>query len=272
VKLRSLTRQEERAIKDHNLWLASHGKRGRKANFEGADFSRVELGAVNLANANLKLACFSQAVLYGVNFSEAELSGADFTGARLEAVSLKKASLEMSTLSYTSLLRTNLQGARLSEAKLYRAMVGRSNMSRADISNVIVYLCSFYCTNLFRANLSWSDIIATDFYRTRFNDTNLHGVVLDQDCLTQCDFLGANISSAVLKELRMSEIENMFYSTVTLSGKEPIYAVKHKTVIMVRWLSFWGTLEKWEESYKQYLGDAKCKRIASQIQKQLRNT
>ena len=145
-------------------------------------------------------------------------------------------------------------------------------MSRADISNAIIYLSSFYCTNLFRANLSWSDIIATDFYRTRFNNTNLHGVVLDQDYLTRCDFLGANLSSAVLRELHMAEVENMFYSTVTLSGKEPIYAIKHKYAIMVRWLSFWGTLEKCEKSYKRYLGDAKCKRITSQIQKQLRNT
>jgi uncharacterized protein YjbI with pentapeptide repeats len=85
-------------LRDHKIWLTSNGKRGGRADFTG-----LNLGAMNFDNANLEGACFKGASACftsfeganmrhtnceGVNFYRANISGVDFSGASLKGAKL----------------------------------------------------------------------------------------------------------------------------------------------------------------------------------------
>ena len=90
-------------IFDHERWLRSEGRHGRRLEIHGpsnrsifvwkrpdlnaVDFSKALLENVVFDGASLKAARFKDAELHGVQFSECDVAGADFTGAKCEDVS-----------------------------------------------------------------------------------------------------------------------------------------------------------------------------------------
>ncbi len=122
--MKKITKEELKTIlEQHELWLDSNEKEGKRADLSGA----------NLSGANL-----SYANLFGVNLTSANLSGADLTRANLFGVNLTSADLSSANLSYTyltgaNLTRANLSGADLRRANLYSANLYGANLTGADL-------------------------------------------------------------------------------------------------------------------------------------------
>ena|ERR1051326_4244756 len=104
-------------LEQHQLWLDSGGKQGKRANLSNADLSNANLSNANLSNANLSNANLFRASLYNANLSNANLSYAD--------------------LFYTNLFYANLSNANLSNANLSYA-----DLSYADLYNIKLNLSS----------------------------------------------------------------------------------------------------------------------------------
>jgi hypothetical protein len=141
---RVITRADlDHILNDHNLWLASNGIEGKKADLGGANLIRATLIGANLSKANL-----SGARLYEANLSRAHLSWANLSKAELFYSNLSEAKLTWANLSGAKLSWANLSGADLWQADLSGAVLSKANLSRAFLS---AYLSG---ANLFGANLT----------------------------------------------------------------------------------------------------------------------
>ncbi len=140
-------------LKNHALWLGTHGMEGKRANFREMDLSghnmiHVELAfgelrISNLSNIDLRWANLCNAILSGSNLSQADLGeanlseanltaayldGADMTGANLKGASLAMADLSGASLRGADLTNANLSGADLREVDLTDAILDRTNL------------------------------------------------------------------------------------------------------------------------------------------------
>jgi uncharacterized protein YjbI with pentapeptide repeats len=101
----------------------------------------------------------------------------------------------------------------------------RKNLYKADISKAKLGGANFYGAILDFANLEGSDCWAANFTKASLERTNLKGV---------------NLASAK----GILRIEG--------AGSRACYFVDHIDDIMVKFGSFWGTIEKFEEEHKRH--------------------
>jgi uncharacterized protein YjbI with pentapeptide repeats len=109
----------EEKLASHKEWVDSHGLRGKKGDFAGADLEGTELIGVNFRfadfhDANLKAADLLLADLRDACLVRADLQDACLVGANLEGANLEDASLETAL----GLVPRQIAGANLRDASL----------------------------------------------------------------------------------------------------------------------------------------------------------
>ena len=92
------TKELDKILDNHKLWLRTDGEEGERANLERANLERANLEGANLEWANLKWAN-----LEGANLKEANLEGANLEGANLKEANLERANLELANLKGANL-------------------------------------------------------------------------------------------------------------------------------------------------------------------------
>jgi uncharacterized protein YjbI with pentapeptide repeats len=102
----------------------------REANLTGANLSFVDLGGANLNRANLSNANLKRAGLGNANLSETNLSGASLETAWLERANLRKANL-----SGANLVTAYLNGAKLDGVILQGAILTQASLMDTDLRN-----------------------------------------------------------------------------------------------------------------------------------------
>ena len=125
-------------LKEHQTWLDTNSKKGKRADLRSADLRGSDLSDANLRSANLR-----SANLRGADLSDANLRGADLLGANLIGADLIRADL-----SYADLIRADLGYANLGYANLGYANLGSANLGYANLSYA----------NLSYANLSYANL------------------------------------------------------------------------------------------------------------------
>jgi uncharacterized protein YjbI with pentapeptide repeats len=71
-------------LEDHDLWVQSYRKQGKRANLLGVDLQGADLEGANLQGANLQGANLQDANLRGANLQGANLQDANLTGATFD--------------------------------------------------------------------------------------------------------------------------------------------------------------------------------------------
>jgi uncharacterized protein YjbI with pentapeptide repeats len=175
----------KKILSDHDIWIASHGKRGEIADLSGLDLRFIDLRKfnlrkANLSNANLKGSNLSGVNLYGANLQDANLERTHLEGARLEEANLVKANLKAATLARADLRGANLNKANLVAANLEEACLVEANLMEADLERA----------NLNYADLEGAVIADSNLRKALLNFTNLEDTILD----------GANLKEAQLKK------------------------------------------------------------------------
>ena len=136
-ELRKITREDLNVIlKNHELWFATDGKEG-----ERADLPYTDLSGFNLAEANLSYTDLSGADLRCANLRFADLEGANLSGADLSYADLRHAYLVNANLACADLPRaklafTNLYCADLRYANLMRVDLDYANLQNATLTDV----------------------------------------------------------------------------------------------------------------------------------------
>ena len=143
-------------LKEHQLWIESKGKNGKRADLKLENLHEANLHGANLEGANLE-----EAILFAANLKEANLSSAKLCGAHLSQAKLRGANLEGANLEGANLELANLEGANLKGANLEGANLERAYLDGAYLDGA--YLDGAYLEGvkhtLFRLN---SDHLLTD--------------------------------------------------------------------------------------------------------------
>ncbi len=207
---REITRADlDQTLKDHKLWLESHGKEGKKA-----DLSKANLSGANLDSANLTMADLSGANLSGANLGGAKLLEANLSRVILFHANLSGAKLNGSDLSGADLSEANLSEANLSKAKLSGANLRGADLIKADLSGADLILADLGWASLGGANLSKAWLLA-DLSGAELARANLSGAHLEGANLNGADLLGADLSGA---ELGHANLIGADLSDADLSG------------------------------------------------------
>ncbi|MGR3173171.1 MAG: pentapeptide repeat-containing protein [Candidatus Scalindua sp.] len=113
-------------LEDHENWINTHKKEGRRANLSGAKLVCADLSDANLVYADLSGANLSRANLMGANLSNANLSSANLSDANLRNANLSDADLSHADLNGVIYLSID----ELSKVKtLYKAKLNLSMLS-----------------------------------------------------------------------------------------------------------------------------------------------
>lgn len=153
-KYREFTEEQIRkTCEAHEMWLASGGKEGERADFHNADLGGVRLEGVNLGGANLN----------GVNLEKANLNGARLEGAFFKSANLKGASMERADLRSVWATDTNFCDASLEHADFRDAVLSGSTfegavLSDANFENAYLGHCNFTGATLWDANFAYAHI------------------------------------------------------------------------------------------------------------------
>lgn len=89
-------------IYEHQKWLETSGKEGKRANLYGANLNGADLSATDLRGANLHGASLFRANLSGANLFKADLSNADLSRAELSNAHLFESNLSGAKFWYSN--------------------------------------------------------------------------------------------------------------------------------------------------------------------------
>lgn len=219
-------RELYRIVREHQKWVESNHKKGKRADLsntilEGADLCQVNLSGANLDNAflyraHLELADLSGASLVGTvleqaamsmanlsdaNLNDARLCGADMSqanltyanmdnvdarGTNMGAADLKGASLRSAELREAVMDYAGLVNAVLDNARMKHAILRRANLSEASMKGILSF-----DTNFFNATLDYAQLAGADL-----SHANLCGASLLSADMANVNLRGANLSDA----------------------------------------------------------------------------
>ena len=197
-------------LRQHNEWLISDGKEGRRANLHSLDLRHIVFGDANLQQSNMRATIvsgvdLSRAILVEADLTEATLEGVRAIGANwsrinLSNVNLTNANLAQTNLSYANLFRTNLFSANLEETNLENANLRDAIMANANFSNA--YLKDAVCRG-------------ADLTQTIFNSSNLTNVDMRECLCRQTRFIEAILDNTSFKN---AHFEDMSFTTADFTN------------------------------------------------------
>ena len=147
-------------LKEHQLWLESNGRNGKKADLSNKNLIGADLEGANLRGANLR-----GANLIGANLREANLIEAYLIGAYLIGANLREASLIEASLIEANLREANLRGANLKGAYLRGANLRGANLEGAYLERANLIGADLEGTNLNTQFLGSADLFTDDLKR-----------------------------------------------------------------------------------------------------------
>ena len=161
-------------LAQHELWISSNQKEGKRAhleltNLQGVDLEKVYLQGANLKEADLQGVDLRNANLQGVDLRNANLQGADLQGANLQGAYLREANLREAYLRGAYLQGADLHKADLKEANLQKADLKLANLENADLQNAELQEADFKMANLQNANLQNADLRSADLRNANFD-------------------------------------------------------------------------------------------------------
>ncbi|HJQ80457.1 MAG TPA: pentapeptide repeat-containing protein [Lacipirellulaceae bacterium] len=179
-------------------------RRGRQWNLVGATFcganwaevnlAGAEIGACDLANANLESAVFDNAFAIGIRFTGARLIAASLIHVNASGASFAGANLEGARLANAKLIGANFVNANLNDAALMRAQLGQADLSSASLRKA----------DLSHAVLVGSILVDADMSDAVLFQADLSGTDLRRACLD-----GARFKNAILKEVQLEDVRVM---------------------------------------------------------------
>ena len=180
-EFRKITIEElEMILKNHKLWLDTHGAEG-----EQACLSYMDLTGVNLENADLSMANLIGTNLQGANLENKDLRAADFTWA-----DLSNANMSGANLSYAIMGGADLSGANMRYSRFIYASLANADMSMSDLQGAI-----FTAADLRGANLTCSDMSCADLRSANLEGANLTNADLKDANINHVDLTGVNLTN-----------------------------------------------------------------------------
>lgn len=190
-------------IKDSNFARAIFGEiktferiRGKKVNFNGADFWATLWNDVLIEGLDMRGARLIEAQLLNVIIDGALMQGADLGGAVLTNCSMKRAMMQGVSIKGTIFNNVNLEGADLSGLNEHSEFPKshKRNQIGTKLKN-----CILRGANLHNAYLRGADLTGAQLQGADLRGVDLREAILARANLQGCDLRGADLQGVNLK-------------------------------------------------------------------------
>jgi uncharacterized protein YjbI with pentapeptide repeats len=222
-----LSKKVKETLDFHDIWIASHGKKGEIADLSGLDLRFIDLRKFNLRKAKLVNVNLKGSDLSGINFYAANLQGANLQNTNLEGTRLEEANLVNANLRTANLARADLRGANLTKANLVAVNLEEACLVEANLSEADLERAKLNYADLEGAVLEDSNLRKAWLNCTNLEDTNLDGATLKEAelkksnlfcaSIDQADFEGADLENANLGRV---EIDETYFVHANLEGAQ----------------------------------------------------
>jgi uncharacterized protein YjbI with pentapeptide repeats len=212
-------------LAEHEQWLRSDERAGRRADLsgtslDGADLSGVDLSGATLRGASLNGANLRGAQLTHADFSDASLRGADLCAANLmltdfTGADLREADLSRTATSVEGQLGAIRRGPKFNEADLEAADLTESFCEMSDFTGANLGGARMTGANLARANLSRNELSGLDVQGANLTEADLRGsrlveadmrkATLRRADLSETDLSGADVKGADLRGANLAD-------------------------------------------------------------------
>ncbi len=194
----------DEVLRQHDAWLKTDGKEGRRANLYGLDLTQIDFTHADLQQANLRGAILdgvdlSGALLNDADLTEASLQGCRATGANWLRVNLASATLQRSVLDNINFSFANAIGANFSEASLKGAVLQQVNLREASLVAV----------DFTDADMSEAVCRGADATRARFIRTVMTRADMRESLCVGCEFVEASMQGV---NFRNAKFDNTPFS------------------------------------------------------------
>lgn len=158
--MKKITKKEfNKVVKLHQEWLISDGKKGKRADLSGVDFSGWEINNVNLNRAVMTDTNFSGCIIEHCSFVYALLKNADFENARIGSLMFNGAVMNGASFKHAHISDSTFTSARLIGSVFYHSNIMLCNMAGANLHNSSFIHTHLNAVNLTYVNLDYSHLI-----------------------------------------------------------------------------------------------------------------
>jgi uncharacterized protein YjbI with pentapeptide repeats len=153
--------------------------------------TRIDLGGVDLCNAdlswiNLSGAILIKAQLEKANLDNAELSDAVLLSAKLNGANLRDTNFSSATLSYSDFFQADFSNSALFFAQIKGANLSEANLQDVQLTEADLSTSHLSDANLTSANLENTNFNGTILYKTVFKNSTLGRTVFSNTNLENC--------------------------------------------------------------------------------------
>jgi len=185
------------AVRDHEEWLKTKGKSGRRA-----DFSKKLLIKADLINSNLEYANFDDATLINCIFSGAKINEASFKNARIIDCSFIEVFAKNANFTNAKVINCTFDFSMMEDAVFEYATADGSSFKNAllinanfdDASLVGTYFCEAIASNasFFDANMEWAHLEEAYFYKAVMCGASLRHASMNHANFKEADTYGVS--------------------------------------------------------------------------------
>ncbi|MEV0328979.1 pentapeptide repeat-containing protein [Micromonospora echinospora] len=157
----------------------------RSSRISGVDLSESTWQAGALLGCEVARTNFSGATLSGVTIERCAVTGSRFTGARLTDIRLKDVLFEGCRFDYATFTRVTAAGA----VAFVDCVLTDATWSSCRLLDTVLRSCQLTRLELDSCQLRGADLRGNPLHDLRATLANLHGVILDEDQLTDITHL-----------------------------------------------------------------------------------
>ena len=175
-----LTIPLEEMVRQHQIWLKTHGAQGKRMDLSGLDMR----GAPSLNGADLTMMVAENTIWYGHDLMHVNLQASQFRGSDLRNCDFSTSDLRGSDFSHAKMVGANFHKVRfepllLDNNKMLCTDFSGSALRYVDFSNADVRYVNFS-----GADLSFTDFTDTNFTNAKFEHADLNDAKIDMSKIT----------------------------------------------------------------------------------------
>jgi len=195
---------------NRNGYLLGPGVKLTNKNFNGWNFSGLNLSNVDISNSQFYGADFSNSNLVNVDFSGKDLRNTNFGSANLTGANFSGADLSGANFNNSTLTGVNFSGTNLRSVSFNNVTSGQIIGEAAALPSGWKLVKGFLVgstAQLYGADLSGSDLSGMDLSYTSLQNANLESANLTGTNLQGANLNNANFRTAILEQIKSGSIQ-----------------------------------------------------------------
>lgn len=202
-------------VSEHNKWLLSNGRRGKRARLEGVVLSHLSLEGIDLRKSELVCVTMRMCSVESAIFNGADIVECNFELCAAHNTLFNNATIERSTFSNCD----------FTESKFESATLTRSNFVSCDFYTASMRKCLISDCEFVKVNLCGASFRNSSIRRTKLNVTDISCVYFNSAKLSDVCIYDCAIAYSIFTGVKFSKVVMQGVTSESVTGIHRIVSV-----------------------------------------------